>query len=166
MEIWDGYYRDGSLANVDLIRDEPIPEGLYHLVCDVLVRHRDGDYLLMLRDPAKPNYGGRYEATAGGSALKGEDPLSCTKRELMEETGIRADSLTELGRFIASDTLYRQYLCVTDRRKDSIALQPGETVGYKWLKESEFIAFIRSGEMLPGQKRRYENFFRQMNYLD
>lgn len=166
MEIWDGFYRDGTLANIDLIRDKPIPEGLYHLVCDVLVRHRDGDYLLMQRDYAKPNYGGRYEATAGGSALKGEDPLTCAKRELLEETGIPADSLTELGSYVSQDTLYRQYLCLTDRDKDSIVLQPGETIGYKWLSEAEFIAFIRSGEMIPGQKRRYENFFRQMNYLD
>lgn len=50
MEIWDGYYKDGTLANVDLVRDEPVPRGLYHLVCEVLVRHTDGDFLLMQRD--------------------------------------------------------------------------------------------------------------------
>lgn len=53
MEIWDGYYPDGSLANVDLIRGEPIPDSLRHLVCDILVRHTDGDYLLMKRDTKK-----------------------------------------------------------------------------------------------------------------
>ena len=42
MEIWDAYLRDGTKAGVDLVRGEPIPEGLYHLVSDVLVRHRDG----------------------------------------------------------------------------------------------------------------------------
>lgn len=29
MEIWDGYYEDGMLANVDLIRGNAIPDGLY-----------------------------------------------------------------------------------------------------------------------------------------
>ncbi len=53
MEIWDGYFIDGTLANQDLIRGEKIPNGLYHLVCDILVRHVDGDYLLMQRDFCK-----------------------------------------------------------------------------------------------------------------
>ena len=84
MEIWDGYLKDGTLANKDLIRGEKIPNGLYHLVSEVLVRHIDGDYLLMKRDENKPNYGGYYEASAGGSALKEENQLECAIRELFE----------------------------------------------------------------------------------
>ena len=45
MEIWDAYYEDGSLAGCDLIRGEKIPDGLYHLVSEVIVRHNDGDFL-------------------------------------------------------------------------------------------------------------------------
>ena len=77
MEIWDGYFENGTLANRALVRGEPIPEGLYHLVSGILVRHTDGDYLLMQRDFAKSNHGAFYEATAGGSALKGEDKRCC-----------------------------------------------------------------------------------------
>lgn len=66
-EIWDAYYKDETLANTDLVRGENIPQGLYHLVCEVLVQHVDGDFLLMQRDLSKSNYGGYYEATAGGS---------------------------------------------------------------------------------------------------
>ena len=58
MEIWDGYWEDGSLANIDLVRGEPIPNGIYHMVCEILVRHTDGDYLLLQRDSRKPNFGG------------------------------------------------------------------------------------------------------------
>lgn len=48
MERWDAYDRHfQKVEGVTLIRGEPIPEGLYHLVCDILVRHRDGTYLLM-----------------------------------------------------------------------------------------------------------------------
>ena len=110
MEIWDGYLEDETLANQDLVRGEPIPEGLYHLVCEALVRHIDGDYLLMRRDVRKPNYGGRYEATAGGSALKGENPLTCIRRELLEETGIASDEFEEISRSISHDTIYYNYL--------------------------------------------------------
>lgn len=47
MELWDAYYADGSHAGRDLIRGEPIPEGLYHLVAEVTLRHADGTFLLM-----------------------------------------------------------------------------------------------------------------------
>ena len=165
MEVWDGYYRDGTLANIDLIRGEIIPEGLYHLVCEVLVRHSDGDYLLMKRDCAKPNYGGYYEASAGGSALKGEDEISCIKRELFEETGICSDSFEMIGKTISQNTIFFSFLCITDCDKSSITLQDGETISYKWVNEKQFIAFINSTEIIWTQKQRYMHYFMKKEYL-
>ena len=135
MEIWDAYDRDlNRIADVSLIRGEPIPAGLYHLVCDVIVRHTDGSYLLMQRDPRK-SFGGMWEATAGGSALQGESPLDCAVRELGEETGIVPDRLTEIGR-LAQDrnhSIYVEYLCITNCDKDAVTLQEGETVAWRWV---------------------------------
>jgi len=165
LEIWDGYLMDGTLANQDLIRGENIPKGLYHLVSEILVRHIDGDYLLMQRDRRKPKYGGYYEATAGGSALKGEDKLSCAKRELLEETGIYADNLEEIGKYISHNTIYYNFLCVTDCDKSSVSLQEGETISYKWISEKDFIAFVNSNEMIDTQRRRYNDFFVKMGYI-
>ena len=165
MEIWDAYLADGTPANRTLLRGEPIPQGLYHLASDILVRHADGDYLLMERDTAKPNYGGWFEATAGGSALCGEDTLTCAKRELQEETGITQGDLTEIGRCIIKDTIYHQYLCLTDCAKDSITLQPGETTGYRWVSEEAFASFVQSDQMIPRQRERFRPFFLRMGYL-
>lgn len=165
MEIWDAYLADGTLANQDLVRDEPIPKGLYHLVSEILVRHVDGDYLLMRRDTRKPNYGGFYEATAGGSALKGEDKLACAKRELLEETGIASDNLEEIGRFISGETIYYNFLCVTDCEKSVVTLQEGETIGYKWISEQEFIQFVNSDEMIDSQRERYYDYLVKMGYI-
>ena len=165
MEIWDGYLKDGTLANRDLVRGEPIPKGLYHLVSEILIRHTDGDYLLMKRDTRKPNHGGYYEATAGGSALKGEDRLTCAKREVFEETGITAENITEIGRYTSHDTIYYNYLCVTDCDKTSVVLQEGETIAYKWISEKEFITFINSNEMIPSQKDHYRQYFIAMDYV-
>ena len=155
MEIWDGYWEDGSLANIDLVRGEPIPNGIYHMVCEILVRHTDGDYLLMQRDFRKSNFGGYYEATAGGSALKGEDKITCAKRELFEETGIEANSLEEIG----------QYLCITDCDKTGVSLQEGETVAYRWIPEKEYILFVNSSDMIPIQKVRYADFLKKLGYI-
>lgn len=165
MEIWDGYLADGTLAHQDLVRGEPIPKGLYHLVCEILVKHIDGDYLLMQRDPRKPNYGGFYEATAGGSALKGEERLPCAIRELREETGIISNELAEIGRFTSHDTIYFNYICITDCNKSSVKLQEGETVSYKWVSESDFVAFINSDQMIPSQRIHYGNYFFKMGYI-
>lgn len=165
MEIWDGYLSDGSLAGVDLVRGEPIPDGLCHLVSEVLVRHTDGDYLLMRRDTKKPNWGGYFEATAGGSAVKGEGADACAIRELYEETGIKPLTCEEIGIYVSKYTIYHNYLCITDCDKASISLQEGETVTYKWVNEEEFISFVNSDNMIPTQKLHYSSYFEKMGYI-
>ena len=158
MEIWDAYLSDGTPAGCDLIRGEPIPAGLYHLVCEILVRHVDGSYLLMQRDLRKKGYPGRWEATAGGSALKGEDVLACARRELLEETGL-VGTLTAIGRYVAKDTIYRQYLCVTAYDKATVTLQEGETIDFCWLDEDAFVALAKSGRIVDRQLRRFRSYF-------
>lgn len=137
MEIWDAYDKDlNKIDGVSLIRGEEhlMKEGVFHLVCEILVKHIDGTYLLMQRDPDKP-YGSMWEASAGGSALKGESPLQGAIRELREETGIKAEKITELGIIVKpeSHAIYTDFLVETDIDKESIVLQEGETVAYRWV---------------------------------
>lgn len=167
MELWNAYTRDGHLTDQLLVRGEPIPDGLYHLVCEALVRHRDGSYLCMKRALSKPEYGGYYEATAGGSALPGEDKFACVKRELLEETGILCDQFTQVGYRISdtSHSLFYSFICTTDCDKKSVQLQPGETEGYLWISEEEFIAFVNSDRCIPSQKRRFAEHFTRIGYL-
>ncbi len=141
MELWDAYNEKCEIIDgMTLVRGEPIPEGIFHLVSDVIVRHTDGDYLLMLRDERK-HFGGMWEATAGGSAVQGEDALSCACRELREETGIEADALTEVGRVVdrQEGTIYVEFLCVTGREKTSVRLQEGETSAFRWVSREELL---------------------------
>ena len=165
MEIWDGYCRDGSPAGVELVRGEPVPEGLYHLVCEIIVEYRDGSILAMQRDPHKPNHPGAWETTAGGSALKGEDPLTCARRELYEETGLRVESLELLGREVSdpAHSIFYMYRADVDCVKNSISLQAGETVDYRWIPPEEFPAFVQQ-DMIPSQRRRYGSFLKQRGY--
>ncbi len=154
MELWDAY--DSGFRRIEgqtLVRDEPIPAGLYHLVSDILVRHRDGTYLLMRRDPRK-HYGGLWEATAGGSALQGETALDCARRELGEETGILAGDLTELGTVMGENTIYVEFLCVTDWPKDRVTLQPGETVDYRWVTREALLEMKRK-ELVTERMEQY-----------
>lgn len=141
MEQWDAYDENFNLIEgITLTRGERIDNGLYHLVCDIIVQHTDGDYLLMQRD-ARKHYGGMWEATAGGSALKRESPLQCAVRELFEETGIRSDTLTEVGRVVDDqcNSAYVEYLCITDCDKSSVVLQEGETSDYRWVDRNTLL---------------------------
>ena len=158
MEIWDAY--DSNFEIIDgmtLIRGEEgsIPDGIYHLVCHILVKHRDGTFLQMRRDLHKP-HPGMWEATAGGSALKGEKPLECAFRELREETGISVSEMKEIRRFVWDPThcFYVEYICETDCDKDSIILQEGETIAYKWASADE-ICNMKADELLSEGMRRY-----------
>ena len=167
MELWDAYDRNlEKIEGMTLIRGEKIPEGVYHLVCDVIVRHTDGEYLLMQRDSRK-HYGGMWEATAGGSALQGESPLDCAIRELREETGIRAEYLEEVGRVRAAErnTVYCEFLCVTDCRKDSVILQEGETSAYKWVTQDELLSMKRE-ELVTQRMQNFVDDLKPGNRLD
>ena len=90
MEIWDLYDEQGRKTGETWERGRmrEIPEGRYHLVCDVLIRHRDGTFLLTLRDDRKEAFPGCWEASAGGAAQAGENPEEAARREMLEETGL------------------------------------------------------------------------------
>lgn len=142
MELWDAF--DSSFSRIEnsvLVRGEAIPEGFFHLVCDILVKHIDGTYLLMQRDYGK-HLGGMWEASAGGSAFAGEDAFRCAIRELREETGIISNHLVEIGKEISREkhSIYVEYLCITDWNKDEITLQNGETMDYKWVSREELLS--------------------------
>lgn len=156
MELWDAYLPDGRKAGRTLLRGEPVPAGLYHIVSDVLVKHTDGEYLVTQRDLRKETYPGQYEAGASGSILQGETPYEGALRELEEETGIRAERLTFL--FATNnlrDTIYYCYLCLTDCDKSSVTLQEGETIAYRWLSERDFFAFLQTEIFAKGERQRW-----------
>ena len=140
-ELWDAYDNNfNKLNGITLVRGESIPDGIYHLVCEIIVKHIDGTYLLMQRDYRK-HLGGMREVTAGGSALKGENPLMGAIRELREETGLMANEIKELKRIVhdGHHSLYVEFLCVTDCEKDLIILQEGETVAFKWIDRNDLL---------------------------
>ncbi|MBE6951800.1 MAG: NUDIX hydrolase [Ruminococcaceae bacterium] len=167
MELWDAYTREGVKTGETLVRDEPIREGLYHLVCEVLVRHVDGSFLCMIRSRRKPNYPLYPECTAGGSALKGEDALECIRRELREETGIEWTEFEEVARTVREQyaTIFISYLCTVDWPKAQITLQEGETESFRWLSEPEFIELLNSDRMIPGQPERMRGYYQKMGFL-
>lgn len=154
METWDAYYADGTPAGRDLVRGEAIPEGLFHLVVEVTVRHADGNFLLMQRAFTKSNFPGLYEATAGGSVYKGETALEGAARELKEETGLIAGALMPLYRIVRPGTIYCGYCCCIDCNKNAVSLQDGETIAFLWLPTAAFLKLLHSEYYVPSHRER------------
>ena len=167
MELWDAYTRNGVKTGGVLVRGQRMWPGIYHLVCEVLVRHTDGSYLCMIRSREKPNYPLYPECTAGGSALLGEDPLDCIRRELREETGIVWEDFQLVARTVREkdSALFYSFVCTVDWPKDRITLQAGETEDFKWISEEEFVKLIHSGRMIPEQMERMGDYYRKLGYL-
>ena len=163
-EIWDLYDRDGNRTGETFERYfggyKDIPEGRYHLVVDLLVLHSDGTYLLTKRSDIKDVYPGYWEASAGGSAISGEEPLEAAKRELYEETSLTPDSLELVGVLFkdSSHSMYYSYLARVSCEKDSIVLQEGETTDYKWVDRAGLLAYVDSDEAMKSHNQRYGNY--------
>jgi ADP-ribose pyrophosphatase YjhB (NUDIX family) len=168
MERWNSYTRDEILTDRVLIRGEQVPDGLYYMACEVLIRHTDGSYLCMKRSVKKKDFGGMYEASAGGAALLGEDKLTCIKREMLEETGLISSDFEEIAHTVDDEKhiIIHSFLTVVNCDKSSVTLQEGETEGYVWLSETEFIEFILSGQMIDRQRARLDGYLRKMGYIN
>lgn len=165
MELWDIYTADDEFTGKTIDRNGPerIPEGLYHIACEVLVRHTDGDILLMLRAKSKKEYGGCYETTAGGSAKSGESPEDCARRELLEETGLTAGELTLVDKRLSEKykSIFYSFVTTVSCDKDSVTLQEGETEGYLWVSPEKMRSLIGSGKDIDILTERYMDYYIQ-----
>ena len=168
MEIWDLYDREGKRTGKTWERSfgghKQIPDGYFHMVVDILVQHVDGSFLLTKRDMCKDVYPGYWEAGAGGSAIAGEEPLDAAKRELFEETGlapIRMELVSHTFRE-QSHSMFYSFIAIVDADKDSIVLQEGETVDYKWVDDRGLIEYVDSDTAIKSHNDRYKEVIEEI----
>lgn len=57
-----------------------------------------------------------------------------------------------------SYTIYVEFLCITDWNKESIVMQDGETIDFKWVSKNE----IRSMKKENLITERMHNFFKEL----
>ncbi len=159
-ELWDAYDRDGHSLGFDLVRGEPMPEGVWHLVAVVYSVTHDGRVLVTKRAPNK-DWGGYWEIT-GGSVLKGEKPVEGALRELREETGITVAAADLHPVYVQArpgiegyPSIYHCFVVFFDPAEQAILLQEGETVDYRLMPYEEFTHFIETDAFVPAIARRF-----------
>ena len=103
-----------------------------------------------------------------GTLDKGEDPMNCAGRELLEETGYLATRLQPLNNFFSSPGILTERMyafAAYDLEKRSPALEEGEEIEVIPTRFDEAIDMIRLGQ-IPDAKSivallTYDRFFRK-----
>lgn len=157
MEIWDAYDQDEQKLGFDLVRDEPVAKGVYHVVVEIYTVTQDKEILVTQRHHNK-TYPLYWEVT-GGSILKNETPLLGALRELKEETGIKVDEEGMIPiytqRYSKYHTIFKGFMTVIDKNKVTIKLQDQETIDYKWIPFHQYKQFMKTQKFIRFIRKRY-----------
>ena len=98
---------------------------------------------------------------------KGEDPINCAGRELLEETGYLAGRLQSIGNFFTSPGILSEKMyafAAYDLEKQKQALEEGEEIELLPTPFDQAVTMIKDGQIHDGKTiaalLMYERFFR------
>jgi ADP-ribose pyrophosphatase len=102
-----------------------------------------------------------------GTLEKGEDPMNCAGRELLEETGYLANRLQPIGNFFTSPGILSEKMyafAAYDLEEQKQALEEGEEIELVPATLDDAIQMIRDGQIHDGKTiaalLMYDRFFR------
>lgn len=154
MELNDVYDQNRKLTGRVHRRGAKWGAGEYGLVVCVWVHDGKGNLLMTRRAPQK-SFAHTWE-NSGGAARAGETSRQAIRRELFEETGIRAEEadFEYLSTTQDAHAFYDHYCLKADVPVEEIVLQPGETDAVKWVRFAqvhEMIARKEICDIIAGQ---------------
>ena len=143
MEFNDIYDENRNLTGRVRSRNSKWKAGEYGLVVCVWVHDGNGRLLLTRRAPQK-SFPGTWE-NSGGAAQAGETSLQAVRRELFEETGIRAEEadFELLSTSRDHHYFYDHYCLKAQVPLEKIVLLPGETDAVQWATFEQVHELIR-----------------------
>jgi len=165
MEIWDVYDAQRRLTGRTMVRDNPIPQGDYHLVVEIGIINLRGELLITKRHPAKSYYPLFWE-TSGGSALAGETSLQGALREVREEIGIELNP--QKGFILASrkskTAFFEQWIFEQEINLADTRLQDGEVCDIQYVNYHQLRKLQENNELIP-YRDAYFDFLKRSLYV-
>ena len=147
MELNDIYDKDRNLTGRVHRRGTKWGAGEYGLVVCVWVYDGKGKLLMTRRAPQK-TFALTWE-NSGGAARAGETSRQAIRRELFEETGIRAEEadFEYLSTTQDAHAFYDHYCLKAQVPLEEIVLQSGETDDAKWVSFAQVHEMIAKKEI-------------------
>ena len=128
-------------------------EVVVHPGAVVVLPFIEADRILLIRN-RRYSIGQILVELPAGTLEKGEQPMNCAGRELVEETGYLARRLEVLGNFFSSPGIMNEKLyafAAYDLTKTQSALDEGEDIEVQPASFDEAIEMIRNGEIHDGK---------------
>lgn len=146
----------GKLLKLDVL-DVELEDGtrskrevILHPGAVAVLAHRPDNRFVFVRQFRKAIEQDLLEVVAGTLEV-GEDPETCARRELAEESGYAARSITYLGRIAVapgySSECIHLYDAEVEEHPGSTDMDEDERIAVAYLSESEINAHILSGEL-------------------
>lgn len=156
MELFDLYTPERVLTGKNMVRGDRLPDGLWRLVVRIAIFGGDGRMLIQKRTGTKTFMPGKWDMSAAGSVVLGEDSHTAIIRETREETGI---DLTGSGfQLISTMYMHRKngsgifediYIARMTPELSGLTLQKEEVEAVRWADEEEILTLIRDGKFIP-----------------
>jgi isopentenyldiphosphate isomerase/GNAT superfamily N-acetyltransferase len=151
VELWNIYDQYRHMTDMIHKRGDEMQAGNYHLVVHVWIMNEDGQFLIQRRQPWKIGFPDKWDSSAAGSAVMGDDSEQAAIREAKEELGIHLDIKNGEVLFTVKFTygfddiwLVRQNVAI-----ENLQLQEEEVAEAKWASEGEIREMAENGEFIP-----------------
>lgn len=152
-EIYKGRVLTYVVDTVDVNNTTRTREMVFHPGGVGIVAIDDDNLVYLVKQFRKPYDKAILEIPAG-KLEKGEDPKESALRELLEETGYKADKITSLGEFYPSvgytNEIIHLYLA-THLTKDKQNLDDDEYVDVEKISLDDLVDMIMSNEVKDGK---------------
>lgn len=151
MEIRDIYDINKNVTGRTTDASWKLTDEEYQLSVHICVFNKEGKMLIQKRKTNLKTWKGRWDITAGGLSIAGEESYETAEREFFEELGIKINLKNIRPHMTINfhkgfDDLY---LIEQDLDIDKAILQEEEVEIIKWVSKEEIIDLINTDEFIP-----------------
>lgn len=146
-------------------REEAWEKGIALRHAYIVLRDKDGNFLLQQRSQLKKKNPGRYTYAATGHVDEGESYDEAAVRELKEEVGIDANlTLIDKSSYMSDEVNAQVFIAIYSGEIDhdvQLVLDPEEVSGTRWFTKTELDeAVLKTPESFsPNMVKTYKKIF-------